>query len=106
MTGSEVHLQCDVVQCSGGCADDEVCPGDTLTASINKGGRALGSKSEDGMLLAATTVFVLDPSEAPRKYSKRFVFVAEIIPAPLIYIALVSAICLTRSKVVLANFFC
>lgn len=68
ITGSEVHLQCDVVQCSGGCADDEVCPGDTLSASINKGGRALGSKTEDGMLLAATTVFVLDPSEAPRKF--------------------------------------
>lgn len=62
-----MHLQCDVVQCSGGCADDEVCPGDTLVASTNKGGRALGSKTEDGMLLAATTVFVLDPSEAPRK---------------------------------------
>lgn len=65
--GSEVHLQCDVQQCNGGCAD-EVCPGDTLSASLNKGGRALGSKSDaDGMLLAATTVFVLDPSEAPRK---------------------------------------
>lgn len=65
--GSEVHLQCDIQQCNGGCAE-ESCPGDTFIATFNKGGRALGGKAEsDGMLLAATTVFVLDPSEAPRE---------------------------------------
>lgn len=67
--GSEVHLQCDVQQCNGGCAE-EVCPGDTLTASLNKGGR---KSDPDSMLLAATTVFVLDPSEAPRKWEFEFI---------------------------------
>ncbi|XP_055298010.1 uncharacterized protein LOC129566261 isoform X2 [Sitodiplosis mosellana] len=60
--GSEVHIQCDVAQCVGVCAED-VCPGDVLSASSVKGGR-VGNK-EDGSSLAATTVFVLDPDKAP-----------------------------------------
>lgn len=55
--GSEVHLQCDVIQCAGGCKTEMDCTG----SSTSKGSRALG-ESNEGMLLAATTVFVLDPS--------------------------------------------
>lgn len=62
--GSEVHLQCDVAQCQGICAED-VCPGDIITASAIKGTKP-GNK-EDGSTLAATTVFVLDPADAPCK---------------------------------------
>jgi len=58
--GAEVQLQCDIIQCNGKCPDDEKCNGDSSV----KGGRALG-QTEDGLLLAATTVFVLDPSELP-----------------------------------------
>ncbi|XP_031625255.1 uncharacterized protein LOC116341958 isoform X2 [Contarinia nasturtii] len=65
--GSEVHIQCDVAQCVGGCAE-EVCPGDVYTASSIKGGRP-GNKVEDGSSLAATTVFVLDPDKAPQVLS-------------------------------------
>lgn len=64
--GSEVHIQCDVAQCQGGCAE-EFCPGDVATASANKGGYRPGNKIEDGSTLAATTVFVLDPADAARK---------------------------------------
>ena len=58
--GAEVQIQCDIIQCNGKCADDEKCSGDP--SSFVKGGRALG-QTEEGLLLAATTVFVLDPSE-------------------------------------------
>lgn len=65
--GSEVHIQCNVAQCQGGCAE-EFCPGDVATASIDKNGFRPGNKIEDGSTLAATTVFVLDPSDADRKF--------------------------------------
>lgn len=58
--GAEVHIQCDVILCNGNCPDEEKCTGDS--APFIKGGRSLG-QTDDGMLLAATTVFVLDPSE-------------------------------------------
>lgn len=62
-----MHLQCDIAQCHGGCADD-ICPGDVLTASVTKGGhKPTGNATEDGTMLAATTVFVLDPADAPCK---------------------------------------
>lgn len=60
-----MHLQCDVAQCQGICAED-VCPGDIITASAIKGTKP-GNK-EDGSTLAATTVFVLDPADAPCKW--------------------------------------
>lgn len=65
--GSEVHIQCNVAQCQGGCAE-EYCPGDVVTASIDKNGFTPGNKIEDGSSLAATTVFVLDPADAARKF--------------------------------------
>ena len=54
-------MQCDVVQCNGGCAD--------ISDQCNSGfkGRA-PSQNEESILLAATTVFVLDPADAPRKH--------------------------------------
>lgn len=61
-----MHIQCDVTQCVGGCYE-EVCPGDVLSASAIKNGRP-GNKVEDGTLPAATTVFVLDPADAPRNF--------------------------------------
>lgn len=66
-TGSEVHIQCNVAQCQGGCAE-EFCPGDVATASIDKNGFKPGNKIEDGSTLAATTVFVLDPADAAREF--------------------------------------
>lgn len=61
--GSEVHFQCDVDQCNGLCPDidDSMCSQDPST--YTKSGRALG-QTDEGMLLAATTVFVLDPIDA------------------------------------------
>lgn len=64
--GSEVHIQCNVAQCQGGCAE-EFCPGDIATAAIDKNGFKPGNKIEDGSTLAATTVFVLDPADAARE---------------------------------------
>ncbi|XP_055699659.1 uncharacterized protein LOC129799623 isoform X2 [Phlebotomus papatasi] len=62
--GSEVHLQCDVVACRAGstCPAEASCTGDA--AAYTKSGRALG-QTDDGVMLAATTVFVLDPADAP-----------------------------------------
>lgn len=58
--GAEVHIQCDVILCTGTCPDDDKCNGDST--QYIKGGRALGQVDE-GVFLAANTVFVLDPSE-------------------------------------------
>lgn len=60
--GAEVQIQCDIIECSGKCVEEEKCNGESL--SFVKGGRALG-QAEEGLLLAATTVFVLDPSDLP-----------------------------------------
>ncbi|XP_055543257.1 uncharacterized protein LOC129728798 isoform X2 [Wyeomyia smithii] len=61
--GSEVHFQCDVLQCNGICPEENssMCTGDTGTHI--KPARASG-QTEQGILLAATTVFVLDPIDA------------------------------------------
>lgn len=67
-----MHIQCDVAQCVGGCFED-VCPGDVLSASTIKNGRP-GNKVEDGTMPAATTVFVLDPADAPCMLMTLFVF--------------------------------
>lgn len=64
---SEVHIQCDVAQCAGGCSND-ICPGDVLSAGL-VGKQPTGDGTEDSTMLAATTVFVLDPADAPRMYS-------------------------------------
>ncbi|CAO1429499.1 unnamed protein product [Diamesa tonsa] len=61
--GSEVQIQCDIVQCNGKCVDDETC--DVASASFVKGSKSLGNP-DDGLLLAATTVFVLEPADAPQ----------------------------------------
>lgn len=57
---AEVQIQCDIIQCNGKCTDEQKCTGDS--SGHVKGGRALG-QVEEGLLLAATTVFVLDPSQ-------------------------------------------
>lgn len=59
-------MQCDVAYCRGVCAE-ESCAGDINTAAF-KGGSRPGNK-EDGSNLAATTVFVLDPADAPCKHT-------------------------------------
>ncbi|CAD7092200.1 unnamed protein product [Hermetia illucens] len=59
--GSEVHMQCDIVQCKGKCSNEDPC---TSVASFTKGGKN-GNEVTDGMGLAATTVYVLDPADAP-----------------------------------------
>lgn len=64
--GSEMHFQCDVVACRTGspCPAEPTCTGDA--AAFTKTGRALG-QADEGVMLAATTVFVLDPADAPRE---------------------------------------
>ncbi|XP_030761722.1 uncharacterized protein LOC115886620 [Sitophilus oryzae] len=54
--GSEVNFQCDVALCKGACLQPS-CSGDVSNS--------LSLNNEEGVLLAANTVFVLDPSEAP-----------------------------------------
>lgn len=71
--GSEVHLQCDVAACMAGrCAAESAidCDKNVVQAGVaTKGGSggALGRPAENNVL-SATTVFVLDPSEAPSEY--------------------------------------
>jgi len=52
---SEVHFQCDVALCKGACPQP-VCTGVAQARAL---------ESEEAILMAATTVFVVDPGEAP-----------------------------------------
>ncbi|XP_026850058.1 uncharacterized protein LOC6588221 isoform X4 [Drosophila persimilis] len=63
--GSEVHLQCDVIQCYGRCVEIDDC-NDVALAGFTKGsnGPRKFGPNEEGSSLAGTTVFVLDPAEA------------------------------------------
>ncbi|KAL9894131.1 uncharacterized protein LOC119638709 isoform X1 [Glossina fuscipes] len=65
---SEVHLQCDVIQCNGRCIDDEDCSQIALAGAggftKGSGGRKVGP-NEEGSSIAGTTVFVVDPEKAP-----------------------------------------
>uniref|UniRef100_A0A1A9WJQ4 ZP domain-containing protein n=1 Tax=Glossina brevipalpis TaxID=37001 RepID=A0A1A9WJQ4_9MUSC len=68
---SEVHLQCDVIQCNGRCVEDEDCSQVALAGAGGGGftkGSGLGRKvgpNEEGSTIAGTTVFVVDPDKAP-----------------------------------------
>ncbi|XP_064546025.1 uncharacterized protein LOC135433720 isoform X1 [Drosophila montana] len=64
--GSEVHLQCDVIQCYGRCVEIDDCSEVALagfTKGNGNGPRKFGP-NEEGSSIAGTTVFVLDPAEA------------------------------------------
>uniref|UniRef100_A0A1I8MDJ8 Uncharacterized protein n=1 Tax=Musca domestica TaxID=7370 RepID=A0A1I8MDJ8_MUSDO len=67
--GSEVHLQCDVIQCYGPCVEDEDCSQIAVAgvggAAGTKGGNRKVHPNEEGSSIAGTTVFVLDPAKAP-----------------------------------------
>ncbi|XP_050313699.1 uncharacterized protein LOC126748486 isoform X2 [Anthonomus grandis grandis] len=53
---SEVNFQCDVALCKGAC----------LQPSCNEDiSNSLTQSNDEGILIAANTIFVLDPSEAP-----------------------------------------
>ncbi|KAL1116418.1 hypothetical protein AAG570_004892 [Ranatra chinensis] len=51
---NQLHFQCDVALCKGGCPQLDC---DDLVTG--------GSSSEDGVLLASTSVFVLQPGDTP-----------------------------------------
>lgn len=53
---SEVHFQCDVALCKGACLQPS-CSGEISNS--------LTLNNDEGILMAANSVFVLDPSEAP-----------------------------------------
>lgn len=68
-----MHLQCDVIQCYGLCVDDEDCSQVAIAGAggFTKGTGGTGRKvhpNEEGSSIAGTTVFVLDPAEAPCKF--------------------------------------
>ncbi|KAF7268873.1 hypothetical protein GWI33_018069 [Rhynchophorus ferrugineus] len=54
--GSEVNFQCDVALCKGACLQPS-CSGDISNS--------LSLNTDEGVVPAANTIFVLDPSEAP-----------------------------------------
>uniref|UniRef100_A0A336MZN8 CSON009214 protein n=1 Tax=Culicoides sonorensis TaxID=179676 RepID=A0A336MZN8_CULSO len=65
--GSEVHFQCDIEQCSGRCApvDDSYCKTISSERLIqDEKQRDLG-QAQNGLMLAASSVFVIDPDQAP-----------------------------------------
>ncbi|XP_065372545.1 uncharacterized protein LOC135964280 isoform X1 [Calliphora vicina] len=67
--GSEVHLQCDVIQCFGRCIDEEDCTQVSIAGAGYVKGSSVGPPrktypNEEGQSIAGTTVFVLDPAEA------------------------------------------
>lgn len=61
----QMHFQCDIAVCRGSCGTP-ICEGDTeeeiKAASLMNGQSVSG---EEGVLLAGTSVFVLDPNQTP-----------------------------------------
>lgn len=57
--GTEVHIQCAVAICRGACENLDCNDPDSHSSLSVKGAQ------EDGVVLAATSVFVLDPGETP-----------------------------------------
>lgn len=68
--GSEVHFQCDIEQCNGRCGnvDESFCKTISSERLIqDEQTRDLG-KTQNGLMLAASSVFVIDPDQAPCKF--------------------------------------
>lgn len=62
--GSEVHFQCDIEQCNGKCIDVDEALCERSAKFVDDTKRPLGQQ-QNGMMLAATTVYVIDPALAP-----------------------------------------
>lgn len=68
---TEVHFQCDIGICRGTCIDIS-CDSDLEPLpSAQSASRSLANNvytsNDEGALMASTTVFVLDPGQAPCK---------------------------------------
>jgi hypothetical protein len=59
--GAELHLQCDIILCDGECDNIESCSNRDASSSFTKTSQNAGPT--ENIILAATTAFVLDPSE-------------------------------------------
>lgn len=79
VAGSEVHLQCDVIQCYGRCVEIDDCNQVIQAGFIkgNSGPRKFGP-NEEGSSIAGTTVFVLDPAEARCEWTEIVNYTCEI----------------------------
>lgn len=69
---SEVHLQCNIIQCAGKCLEEDDCSsiavaGVGFTRSFPD--HKIGS-NEESAGLAGTTVYVIDPEKASCMYAK------------------------------------
>lgn len=65
---SEMQFQCDIEQCNGRCADisESSCRSVARYQSNDDVKRAPG-QAQNGLMLASTTVYVIDPQYAPCK---------------------------------------
>lgn len=71
---SEMHFQCDIEQCNTKCADvsEATCSG--IAKYQNDDVKRLPGQTQNGLMLAASTVYVIDPQNAPCKTPFLFYF--------------------------------
>ncbi|XP_037940972.1 uncharacterized protein LOC119673927 [Teleopsis dalmanni] len=62
--GSELQIQCDVIQCYGRCLEEDCNEVAIAGAGFTKGGGRKVGPNEEGTSVAGTTVYVLEPAEA------------------------------------------
>lgn len=67
--GSEVHFQCDIEQCNGKCVDvdESTCLRGALERYSDDTKTRAQGQTQNGLMLAASTVYVIDPALAPCK---------------------------------------
>lgn len=67
---SEMTFQCDIEQCSGRCAElSEAACGTGIARYSNEDVKRTPGQTQNGLMLVTTTVYVIDPQNAPRKFS-------------------------------------
>lgn len=64
---SEMQFQCDIEQCNGRCADISDASCRSVARYVNDDVKRPQGQAQNGLMLAATTVYVIDPQNAPRK---------------------------------------
>lgn len=67
---TDVHFQCDIGICKGQCVDS-ACDGEIQPLAQSRSlANDVYSSNDEGVLMASTSVFVLDPGDAPSNFPR------------------------------------
>lgn len=64
--GPEVHFQCDIAICKGLCPEAQCDDSSGVALARAQPNNIYSETTDEGVLMASTTVFVLDPGQLPR----------------------------------------